>query len=375
MLSPSTFRAGVSSGRCSVLHYGRNVRILHARSDLAGQQALLAQGQRSLGHDSVSYALPHPFGFEPPPDLRPRFENKFLRRLDVACFIASVPFRFEVIHFHGGSFLPPRLRAQDAMGYRRLGRTVIVQFWGSEARLDSVEAERNPYYPLPVPSTETHKRAMFDRWAEITGGHVIAADGAFDAFLTDHFDHIHVARQCVDTQALQPRYPRTEVESPLVVHAPSAPMLKGTPHVREAVETLRQEGVRFRYEELTGESHALVLEKVREADLVVDQLLLGSHGILAVESMALGKPVVCFILPELVPTYPEGFPMVNANPDSITDVLRAWIADGERRHAVGKASRAYAERVHDARVVAADTLDAYGRLPGARPRQAVNARP
>lgn len=100
-----------------------------------------------------------------------------------------------------------------------------------------------------------------------------------------------------------------------------------------------------------------------QADIVVDQLLLGSHGILAAEAMAMGKPVICYLLPELVPTYPPGLPIINANPATFVDVLAEWLSDPERRIAAGHASRSYAVEVHDAGAVAAEALSVYDKLP------------
>ena len=39
-----------------------------------------------------------------------------------------------------------------------------------------------------------------------------------------------------------------------------------------------------------------------KADVIVDQLRCGSHGVFAVEAMATGKPVLCYIRDELVET-------------------------------------------------------------------------
>ena len=286
-----------------------------------------------------------------------------LTRLSVAGFGATVPFRFDVIHFHGGSLLPPRFGGGDAKAYRRLQRKVVIEFWGSDARLDSIEAARNPFYIVPKVDSEKNKTAMLRQWAEITDGHVIFPDNAFDVFLKPHFEHVHVVRHCVDTRTLIPRYPDPDEANPLVVHAPSNPELKGTAYVRQAVEKLRPQGLRFRYLELTGSSHESVVQAVRQADLVVDQLILGSHGILTVEAMSLGKPVLCYILPELLPSYPKGFPVISATPNSVTATLAEWLTSPERRSAAGRASRAYAERVHDFRTVAADALAVYSNLP------------
>jgi glycosyltransferase involved in cell wall biosynthesis len=117
------------------------------------------------------------------------------------------------------------------------------------------------------------------------------------------------------------------------------------------------------YVEVTDASHEHVLRQCERADLVVDQLCSGAHGVFAVEAMSLAKPVICNLLPEYAATKSE-CPIINANPDSITEVLGAWLDDSSDRHERGLASRAYAEVNYDIRVVADRLLDIYGALPG-----------
>ena len=105
-----------------------------------------------------------------------------------------------------------------------------------------------------------------------------------------------------------------------------------------------------------------VVEVTKEADLVIDQLVVGEHGAYAIECMALGKPVICYIHPDFERCYPDGFPIVNATPDSLADVLRQLLAEPERRRSIAENSRAYAERVHDSTVVARRLLEIYEQL-------------
>jgi hypothetical protein len=77
-----------------------------------------------------------------------------------------------------------------------------------------------------------------------------------------------------------------KLDRPIVVHAPSKPLLKGTPHVRAAVERLREEGFDFDYRELTGVSNAEVVASLSEAHIVLNQFYAFVPGVLGIESMA-----------------------------------------------------------------------------------------
>jgi glycosyltransferase involved in cell wall biosynthesis len=148
-----------------------------------------------------------------------------------------------------------------------------------------------------------------------------------------------------------------------VVHSPTDLAAKGTEFVRRATSELEAVGAPIEYVEVHGLSHSRALEVYRSADLVVDQLCAGGHGVFAAEAMGLAKPVVCYLLPELEAKYPSDLPLINANPDTVKQVLADWMERPRERHERGLASRAYAERMHDHRVVAARLLEVYETLP------------
>ena len=60
----------------------------------------------------------------------------------------------------------------------------------------------------------------------------------------------------------------------------------------EAVEALSVGGLKLKLDLIEGVPRANVLERLARADVVVDQLVLGWYGGLAVEAMALGRPVL-----------------------------------------------------------------------------------
>jgi len=150
-------------------------------------------------------------------------------------------------------------------------------------------------------------------------------------------------------------------ERPVVLHAPSSRGRKGTEHViaacaelpveLEIVERLRNDDARGRY---------------RLADIVVEQLNAGWYGVLAIEAMALGKPVVTYLKDDAVHRTEEAFgaqvPIVSATKETLVERLRPLVESVEERRRVGAASRAYVERVHDADRVAERLLDIYARL-------------
>ena len=132
-----------------------------------------------------------------------------------------------------------------------------------------------------------------------------------------------------------------------------------------AVDRLRGEGVAIELDLIEGVRREQVLARVRKADIVVDQLLIGWYGGFAVEAMALAKPVLCHIEeagPEDNPFGAE-LPIVRATPATLADRLRELAADAELRAQLGAAARAFSERHHDPVSVARHVLDGIVALP------------
>ncbi|HEV3404051.1 MAG TPA: glycosyltransferase family 4 protein [Gaiellaceae bacterium] len=155
--------------------------------------------------------------------------------------------------------------------------------------------------------------------------------------------------------------PPSDRRRPLVVHAPSNRSKKGTEDVIAACALLPVE-----LDLVEGVPHDEARERYARADIVVDQLVAGWHGIFALEAMALGKPVVAYLKPDVVErterAYGTKVPIVPATADTLVEALRPLVADAELRRRIGAESRAYVERVHDIDVIADRLVDLYSRL-------------
>ncbi len=96
---------------------------------------------------------------------------------------------------------------------------------------------------------------------------------------------------------------------------------------------------------------------------MVDQLLAGWYGGFAAECMALGKPVIAYLrkgdLQFLPQKMRDELPIINADPDTIHDVLKEWIRHpGSALEARGRFGRRFFEEWHDPRKIAR-TVEGY----------------
>ncbi len=155
----------------------------------------------------------------------------------------------------------------------------------------------------------------------------------------------HVVPPGLDLRGLDP-VPPSDSPRPLVVHAPSNRERKGTAFVIAACAELPVE-----LDIVEGVPHEEARARYARADIVVDQLNAGWHGVFALESMALGKPVVSYLKPDVVERSAEGYgirlPIVPATKDTLVEALRPLVDQPALRREIGAAGRSYVEQVHD----------------------------
>lgn len=70
-----------------------------------------------------------------------------------------------------------------------------------------------------------------------------------------------------------------------IVHAPSNPIIKGTPLVRAAIKKLTLEGYKLEYIELTNMPNKKVLEILQNAHILINEFYAFVPGVLAIEGM------------------------------------------------------------------------------------------
>jgi glycosyltransferase involved in cell wall biosynthesis len=155
--------------------------------------------------------------------------------------------------------------------------------------------------------------------------------------------------------------PPSDRPRPVVLHAPSNRGRKGTEHVVAACAALDVD-----LDIVEGLPHEEARRRYEAADIVVDQLNAGWYGVFAIESMALGKPVLTYLHNEAVHRTEEAFgvrvPLVPTTKETLADTLRPLVESTAERRRIGAQSRAYVEQVHDSDQVAKRLLDLYRHL-------------
>ncbi len=333
------------------------VRVLHAPAEIAGQASTLARALRALGVEAHSLAYNPSFPQYRPDEIRAYDAMPLLRRY--AGYLRSVARhlgRYDVYHFHfGRTLIPPH--NFDLPLVKALGGRVVFHYHGCDVRnrlhmlKTHARATCTECDPFCVPARQRQILSSARRYAD---AELISTPDLQDSAPSAR--HLPVA---AELEAYPFRPPRGEPK--LVLHAPTHRLIKGTRHVEAAYERLRPRfpGVRFvTVERVPWTELRAMLE---QADAVVDQVFMGWYGMVAVEAMALGKPVLCFIRPDFEPLLSD-CPIVRCTLEDVGERLAEVLDDGPGRTRLGERGRAYVEREHAAPVIAARLLALYRSL-------------
>lgn len=363
----------------------RPLRVLHCPELVGGHPGSLAKAERELGLDSRCIALrTHPFGYAADEILTQGniMAMQFARWRLLCKALRS----YDVIHFNfGQSIMPQRIPVEPSPGSRfptwlrraynlyggmlelrdlrwlkALGKRIVVTYQGDDARqgdylkahFDIHPADEAGYYSEESDALKRRRIDAFSRSADAIFAlnpdllHVLPPNARFLPYAN------------VDFSSIQPVGVSGLLTVPVVLHAPSHRGAKGTRFIVDAVNRLKAEGVAFEFLLLHDVPHAHAMRLYPRADLLVDQLLSGWYGGLALELMALGKPVIAYIRPADLGFLPdgmrEGLPVINATPATIYGVLKEWLTTRRSElAAVGVRARQFAEDWHDPRKIAA----------------------
>ncbi|WP_229683123.1 glycosyltransferase family 4 protein [Virgibacillus oceani] len=301
----------------------------------------------------------HPFKFKPDICLRLNtlpVQEKEAKRKE---FLQESIKQYDIFHFHfGDTFFPDK---KDLEILKQAGKKMIVHHHGSDIRIPSVARKNNPYVRTKPEWTDekiNHNVSILSKYMD----HAIVQDYELEGYISNSYKYVHVIPHTIDVQQFNPQFSQTKNNSPLIVHAPSSRYIKGTEFILNAVQELKRSGLAFRFKLIEGLPNQEAKNLLAKSDIVIDQLRIGAYGFVSSEAMALGKPVICYIRDDLVAKYPKELPIVNANPDTIVEVLKSLIANPLKRNELGKKGRKYVKLYHDAPAAAKKYIEIYNSL-------------
>ncbi len=138
---------------------------------------------------------------------------------------------------------------------------------------------------------------------------------------------------------------------PVVAHIPSSAQ-KGSHMIDPILRKLEHQGV-IRYLRMENVPHEEMPAMYQSADLVVEQFGIADYSAAACESMAAGRVVVSRVSDlardTVLKETGHELPVVEANPETLADVIVELLADPQRVQEIGRRGESFVREVHDGR--------------------------
>ena len=363
----------------------KNYKVLHAPTTVGGNPSGLSNALKKLEIFSESLTL-YQNQYNYPVDhvlfsSKDSFFKKELKRLLYIVFFAC---KYDVIHYNYGTTLatplPPSQASNADQGFIRrtfgyiysyytlviqffelnflkvLGKKLFVTYQGDDARQGDYSLKHfkfsiasqvdSSYYSQESDAFKAYLIRRLDRYCEQIYSvnpdllHVLPARAKFIPY-----SHVFM-------EDWTPHYTQLDNRSLRIGHAPSHRKVKGTNLILEALERLAAQGHDFEFILVEGMSYAEAKKIYETVDVLIDQIFAGWYGGLAVEAMALGKPVIVYIrdgdLKYIPKEMADDLPFIQANPENLAEkLLRVIEMPRTELLTLAKKSRAYVQKWHD----------------------------
>lgn len=338
-----------------------DVRLLVGPANYAAQGNAWARSAALLpgvGAKNMQYRGPRDYGF--PADYAvPEGVWSFSRRWGLAQRDAvtrgftHVLFEAEKSLFGAAN---DKVVARDVAQLRAAGVTVGMLCHGTDIRLPSRHAMLDEWSPFRdadpewVHALETNalaNQAILDR----VGAAVFVST---PEMLLDRPGSTWLP-VVVDPRRWATDRPVLERDVPVVLHAPTNPLVKGTNLIEPEVTALADAGV-IDYRRVVHVPASEMPALYADADIVLEQFALGMYSVTSVEAMAAGRLVLAHVHDQVrdhvrAVTGRE-LPVVEATPATIADVLRDIVDRREHYREIAAAGPVFAAAVHDGRLSA-----------------------
>lgn len=143
-----------------------------------------------------------------------------------------------------------------------------------------------------------------------------------------------------------------------IFHAPSNETYKGTKYIIETVTKLKEK-YDFDFILVKDTTYSEYIKELLKANLVIDQMLLGSYGSVAIEAMLMNKPVITYIREDFLEKFKDDNPFINANPDTLYEILNKILKDSAMLYDIITKGRKFVEKYHADKVVAKRFYDMF----------------
>lgn len=332
--------------------------IFQGPEEVAGQSYYFVKGLKENGC-KVRHVVrkKNPFAFSCDKSLNIDRSKKYLFPLYLFRILVEEIkdlFICDIFHFHYGQTL---MYNSDLAILKFFRKKIFMEFHGSDLR-DTIRAhEINPYdIETEQGLTPRHQKLILSACKFADG--IILHDDELIPYLPENHPPIFVVPLRIDPYDIAVSEQTYKNEKITIVHAPTNRQLKGSDYIEDAIHDLQQE-IDINYVRVENMKRKEAFDIYQNADIIIDQIRIGTYGVFAIEGMAMAKPVITYLMPSMELALPEELPIVSANKDTIKQKLKELISNEEARKSIGEKGRIYAETYHDYRINSKLLLDIY----------------
>lgn len=352
------------------------MKVLHLPTSVGGNAWGLAQGERSLGLESKVLVLNQTWT-NYPDDINLNLQNiyKLEKYKKLALTFWEIRNKYDIFHFNYGSSLihfPEKYLNQIELPFYPTEAKLFVTYNGCDARQKYPTMKRTQIAACHNPNCyngacnsgklDEYRRRGINKMAHYVN-HIWALNPDLLYFLPKEKSSFLPYAISFDGLKIFPPKLGKQLK---IVHAPTNREAKGTDYILNAIEKIKMtHGDLIEMCLVENISHDQALKIYQEADLIIDQILIGWYGGFAVEAMKMGKPVIARIAKEDLKFLPNQMAadvletVIYADPDLIYEVILQCLDDRAILKHHSEASLDYVNKWHNPKYVASLTKQRY----------------
>jgi glycosyltransferase involved in cell wall biosynthesis len=273
-------------------------------------------------------------------------------------------FRYNTFHFYFGITLFKNQR--DLPLYKFFGKKVVMEYLGWDLQLYQMSVKKykhtNARYYKDVNEAlrgDIIKLKRLKLETKYVNKQLVCAP-----YLSEFLPNADVFPLAIDIEEIKFLPNSIPDKSLKILHAPTHQGNKGTMFIQNAINKLTEEGFSIEFKLVSGITHSELLDEYIQCDIFIDQVAGGWYGTASIEAMATGRPTICFIRESYFDyiDYGDEIPLINANPDTIYEVLKRTINEKEKLPEIGRNSRKFVEEVHNVKALTLKLIKIYNNL-------------
>lgn len=276
-------------------------KILHSPRNLCNIPWVLAQEQKKLGY--VSHVMKHDddiIGSECDYNLKiSRFQRWSLRYLTYLLFAVKAALKYDIFIFHTGITLLPDHKELSVL--KVMGKKIFFYFHGKDINPNGLPEHIKYADHYFVSTPDLFKYAPNATWLP----------------------------QAIDLESYpeQPVFKQKGDATLTILHAINEDTAekrrkKGTDVILNAIDQVKSKGYDIKLDFVVATTRVEFIYHLQKADIVIDQInVAGWYGVIAVEAMFYGKPVLVYIHDDLKLYLPAECPLITTSSEKLENDL------------------------------------------------------